>query len=105
MGARAVVGSTYNFMAPLYHQMLGAFKTGDLDKAQRLQSAAIEIIAIMARHGGLPAGKAIMKMIGLDCGPVRSPLQNLTGEKLSSLERELKSAGFPLSRREAHAAT
>src|SRR6266850_1916796 len=82
-------------MAPLYHRMLVAFETGDIEAARRLQSQAIQIIAIMSRRGGLAAGKAMMKMLGLDCGPVRAPLQNLPLEALESLARELERAGFP----------
>lgn len=97
MGATGAVGSTYNYMAPIYHRVMDAFKTGDIEAARNFQSQAIEVIAIMSRRGGLPAGKAMMKMIGLDCGPVRSPLQNLSAETALSLEQELKQAGFPFS--------
>lgn len=96
LGARGAVGSTYNYMASVYHKVIAAFEAGDMGEARRWQSLSIQIIAVMVRHGGLPAGKAMMKMVGLDCGPVRPPLRNLTGEELASLERELKTAGFPV---------
>ena len=96
MGATGAVGSTYNYMAPLYLQMISAFKAGDLEAARRFQSQAIEIIAVMSRRGGLAAGKAMMKMAGMDCGPVRAPLQNLSPEAIGLLARELESVGFPL---------
>ena len=95
LGATGAVGSTYNYMAPIYHQVIKAFRAGDLETARRFQSQAIEIIAVMSRRGGLPAGKAMMKMIGLDCGPVRAPLQNLSPEALGLLARELDHVGFP----------
>jgi N-acetylneuraminate lyase len=95
LGAAGAVGSTYNYMAPLYHQVIKAFKAGDLETARRFQSQAIEIIAVMGRRGGLPAGKAIMKIVGLDCGPVRAPLQNLSPEALGLLASELSHVGFP----------
>lgn len=97
MGATGAVGSTYNYMAPLYHRIIAAFNAGDLETARQFQLQAIQIIAIMNRRGGLAAGKAMMKMIGIDCGPVRAPLQNLSTEALESLTRELKAAGFPLA--------
>jgi N-acetylneuraminate lyase len=95
MGATGAVGSTYNYMPSIYHQMIEAFNAGALENARRFQLVAIQVIAVMSRHGGLPAGKAIMKMIGIDCGPVRSPLQNLSPEALASLTRELQQLGFP----------
>ncbi len=96
MGATGAVGSTYNYMAPLYHRVIEAFNAGDMETARRHQSHAIRIIAIMSRRGGLAAGKAMMKLAGLDCGPVRAPLQNLSSEALESLTRELAQADFPL---------
>ncbi len=96
LGATGAVGSTYNYMAPLYHQLRAAFERGDLAGARRYQSTAIQIIAVMSKHGGLPAGKAMMQMIGIDCGPVRPPLQNLSPGELETLRRELQPAGFPL---------
>jgi len=95
MGATGAVGSTYNYMPSIYHRMIEAFNAGELENARRFQFMAIQIIAVMSRHGGLPAGKAIMKMIGIDCGPVRSPLQNLSPVALESLTRELDQLGFP----------
>jgi N-acetylneuraminate lyase len=95
MGATGAVGSTYNYMAGIYHKMIEAFKRGDIENARRFQLTAIQIIAVMSRHGGLAAGKAIMKMIGLDCGSVRAPLQKLSTDALQSLTRELEQVGFP----------
>jgi N-acetylneuraminate lyase len=96
VGATGAVGSTYNYMASIYLEILKAVAANDLECARRLQSVAIEIIAVMIRHGGLPAGKAMMKMIGIDCGPVRPPLKNLSAQTLESLKRELERAGFPI---------
>jgi N-acetylneuraminate lyase len=95
MGATGLVGSTYNYIAPLYHRLIAAFNRGDLPAAQDLQSQAIEIITVMSRHGGLSAGKHLMRMIGFDCGSVRAPLQELTSKAAAALERELRRLGFP----------
>ncbi len=95
LGATGAVGSTYNYMAPIYHKMMEAFKAGDLEAAQRCQMLSIQIIAVMARHGGLPAGKAMMKILGLDCGPMRPPIRNLTVEQYAVFQHDLASVGFP----------
>ena len=52
------------------------------------------MIATLHRHGGLPAFKAVMKMIGLDCGPVRLPLRTLAAEDTTALRAELDAIGF-----------
>jgi N-acetylneuraminate lyase len=95
LGATGAVGSTYNYMPAIYHEMIEAFAAGDLRTARRRQTLSIQIIAVMVRHGGLPANKAMMKMIGLDCGPVRPPLKNLTTTEYESLRHDLEQVGFP----------
>jgi N-acetylneuraminate lyase len=97
MGATGAIGSTYNFMAPVYHRVIEAFNANNLEAARKFQAEAVNIIAVFIRHGPMPAGKAMMKMIGLDCGPVRAPLQNLSPATVELLAGELKAAGFPLA--------
>ncbi len=94
LGARGAIGSTYNFMAPIYHEVIAAFEKGNLALAQEKQAVANAIIQIFIRYGGLTAGKAMMKMIGVDCGPVRLPLRSLEEKREALLRAELESAGF-----------
>ena len=94
LGCRGAIGSTYNFLAPVFHEIIGAFAKGDLALAREKQAAANAIIQIMIRHGGLPAGKAMMKMIGLDCGPTRLPLRSLGEVQQAQLRAEVDAAGF-----------
>jgi N-acetylneuraminate lyase len=94
VGARGAVGSTYNFAAPLYHRIIAAFDRGDREAAQRDQSRAMAFIDVLNRHGGLSAGKSAMKLIGVDCGPVRLPMRPLSNADESSLRRDLEQLGF-----------
>jgi N-acetylneuraminate lyase len=94
LGAKGAVGSTYNYMAPVYHRVIDAFKRGDMIEARKHQLHAIEIIEVMIRHGGLSAGKAMMKLAGIDCGPSRLPLRTLTANEVSALEADLGKVGF-----------
>lgn len=94
VGARGFIGSTYNFAAPIYHQVQAAFDQGDLATARQYQTKAVEIVRIILRYGSLPSQKAIMKMIGLDCGPVRLPLSELSTSQKAALRRDLTEIGF-----------
>jgi N-acetylneuraminate lyase len=94
LGARGAIGSTYNFMAPIFREIIAAFDAGDLATARTKQAQANAIIEIFIRNGGLAAGKAIMKTIGLDCGPTRLPLRPLDEPQQAKLRDELQSAGF-----------
>ena len=60
------VGSTYNFAAPLYLNMIHAYEQGDIQHAQKLQRKVREMIKLLHRYDGLVGGKAIMKIMGMD---------------------------------------
>ena len=94
LGAVGAVGSTYNFAAPLFCRLIKAFQAGDLPAAREEQARARDFITVVHRHGGLAAGKIVMKFIGVDCGPVRLPLRQPSAEREQSLRNELERVGF-----------
>ena len=94
VGAEGAVGSTYNFAAPYYHEVIRAYRAGDLQAARSAQARANEVIAAFKQHGGLAAQKAIMRMIGVDCGPVRLPLRPLGCAEYEELKARLAELGF-----------
>lgn len=94
VGARGAVGSTYNFAAPLYKSIVAAFEQSDFATARARQARANAMIRILLRRGGLPAIKAAMGLVGVDCGPVRAPLVPLTAQELDELRNELTAIGF-----------
>ena len=94
LGARGAIGSTYNYAAPVYRRLIAAYDAGDLPAARAEQARATEMIAVLARHGFAAAGKAVMKMIGIDCGPSRLPLRTLTDQQYRDLDRDLRQTGF-----------
>ena len=94
MGAEGAVGSTYNYAAPLYHQVIDAFQYKDWRKAQSLQQNAISMISLFPKYHGNSIGKAIMRLIGLDCGGYRQPLGTLTEEEMLSLKSDLTKLDF-----------
>jgi N-acetylneuraminate lyase len=97
LGAQGAIGIAYNYAAPLYKRLIRAFADGDLAVAQVEQFRAMQVIAIIQKFGGLPAAKAVMKMIDIDCGPPRLPLQELSEDQCQALREQLNEAGFFLS--------
>src|SRR5690606_23789963 len=89
-GAECMIGSTYNFMAPLYHEIMANFRNGDIKSAAQLQLEAVKIIKTFLMYDSLPAQKAIMGMVGVDCGPVGLPLINLKPQEVENLKEALK---------------
>lgn len=94
LGVRGAVGSTYNFAAPLYLRLLSAFDAGDLQEARRLQARSVRMVATIARYDFLPASKWLMSLLGVDCGPVRAPLSNLSESERRQLREDLLENGL-----------
>ena len=95
-GALGAVGSTYNYAAPLYLRLLAARAAGRATEARTLQDTAIKMIAICNAIGvtHLAASKALMAMLGIDCGPVRLPLAQPEATQLATLRTRLNEIGF-----------
>ncbi len=94
LGARGGVGSTYNFAAPLYRRMLGAFAAGDLAAARAEQLRSAELVHVLAGFGYMGASKAVMGMLGVDVGPPRLPHVALAPGRVAELRGRLEALGF-----------
>ena len=93
-GARAAVGSTYNFAAPIYQRLLSAYACGDLDAARRAQSQSQALVRTFIPYGPRAAQKAIMEMVGVECGPPRLPVATLSPSQVRALRKDLEGIGF-----------
>ena len=90
LGTRGGVGSTFNYAAPLYYQLIDAFDNGDLEKAQKLQQQSINMIRLLGKYGGIATGKAYMRYIGFECGEFRLPVKNMSNEAYKEFEKDVK---------------
>jgi N-acetylneuraminate lyase len=89
LGCQGAVGSTYNFAAPVYQRLMNAFAKGDLETARREQLASVQLIRTLCDFGIMRAGKALMAMAGIDCGPVRPPLRAMSENEIADLRARL----------------
>lgn len=95
LGVKAAVGSTYNFMAPVYNQIFDSVENGNMAEARKLQGMSVNVVKLLFKYGGpVIAGKAIMEMKGVPCGPVRLPLNPMSESEKSRLYEELIDIGF-----------
>ena len=94
LGSKGAVGSTYNYAAPLYHQLIDAFEAGDFETANAKQQLAIDMIRLLGQYGGIATGKAYMKLIDLDCGAFRLPVANMDEAAFVNFKNEVKALGF-----------
>ena len=94
VGAKAAIGSTYTFAAPLYLETMAAFKSGDIEKARAHHGYMVEVIRLLVKYPPIPGQKAIMKMLGLDMGPCRLPLTTFTTADYDKFYGELNEMNF-----------
>ncbi|XP_027038164.1 N-acetylneuraminate lyase-like isoform X2 [Pocillopora damicornis] len=94
MGACASVGGTYNFAGKLHFRIMDAFDKGDMETARSEQYRSQAMVKLYCKYGGhAGVGKAIMRFLGLDLGPARSPL-SLSESQEAQLRDELGNIGF-----------
>jgi len=93
-GAKGAVGSTYNFAAPLYYNVIEAFEVRCMKEAQQLQLLSVKLVRALCKYPFLPATKQVMTWLGDDCGPARLPLPRMTDEQIQSLRSDIESLGF-----------
>lgn len=93
-GVRGAVGSTYCFAAPLYLRMIEHVQRGELSEAAQLQARSGEMVRVIYRHCGRSGLKAVMSLIGLDCGPSRLPQDPLSADAVARMRAELEEIGF-----------
>lgn len=90
LGTRSAVGSTFNYAAPVYLQLIEAYDKGDFVTARKLQQISIDMIMLLGKYGGIATGKAYMKYIGFDCGKFRSPVKNSWVENYENFSEDVK---------------
>ena len=94
LGAKGAIGSTFNYAAPLYQQMIATFEQGDLEKARALQLKSIDMIRLLGKYGGIATGKAYMKLVNLDCGEFRLPVRNMDFRQFGEFRRDVEALKF-----------
>ncbi len=94
-GAQGGIGGTTNYNGRCLVGIQEAWANGDLERARALQNYAQDVIDVICHfRGNIVGGKRIMKLIGLDLGPNRTPFQNVTDEEEQQLRRELEAIDF-----------
>ena len=94
-GAQGGIGGTTNYNGRELNAIIEAWDRGDIEAAREHQNFAQEVINVICRYrGNIVGGKRIMKLIGLDLGPNRTPFRNITPDEEAAMRRELEEIGF-----------
>lgn len=94
-GAQGGIGGTTNYNGRELVGIIEAWDSGDLELARERQNFSQAVINVICNYrGNIVGGKRIMKLIGLDLGPNRTPFRNVTDEEEAAMKRELEAIGF-----------
>ena len=87
MGAKGVISVASNVVPAQMRDMVVAALDGDFDTASDLQCRIAPLLELLFCEVNPIPVKAAMARIGLDCGPCRLPLTELTAKNLQRLQQ------------------
>jgi N-acetylneuraminate lyase len=71
-----------------------AVNSGDLEEARLWQARALEMLGAMFGTCGRASLKVMMQIVGIDCGPVRRPIDPASPEQVEALRKSLEEMGW-----------
>lgn len=94
LGGRGVISVLSNVAPQQTHNICGKFLAGDMIGSRQMQLEAMELIdALFCEVNPIPVKKA-MNLMGMEAGPLRSPLTELESAHVEQLEKAMKTYGI-----------
>ncbi len=94
IGAQGVISVWSNVAPKQVHELCDSYFKGDLATAQKLQKEAIPLIdALFSDVNPIPVKNA-MNMMGLEVGPLRAPLCDMSDDKKAKMLEVMKNYGI-----------
>ena len=95
LGIKGAIGTSFNVIPGVFKELISSFNNGNITRARELQLKVVGIFErIIKYRGGIVAGKALLKVAGIDCGPCRSPLRGLGEDEYAAMKKDLQDAGL-----------
>ncbi|XP_006815990.1 N-acetylneuraminate lyase-like [Saccoglossus kowalevskii] len=99
LGAETFVGSTYNYAGKLYNGIIEDYNNGDMVAARQGQFKSHAFIKVLLKHTRTGVDfcsitKALMVLCGVDVGPARTPMNNMSKGQILQLKHDLQEVGF-----------
>ena len=88
------IGTTYNIIPRHFAEICRLSFAGDAAGAARMQDEANRVVELMIENENWSYRKAMMKYIGLDCGPYRYPYAPLTDEEYAAFAKRIDALGI-----------
>lgn len=93
LGADAAIGATMNFAGPAYARIQAAVRSGDRAAARVEHAEVLRLVDALQRFGVVRASKALMALLGVDCGDVRLPLRPMHDVEVRELYEAVRGLG------------
>jgi N-acetylneuraminate lyase len=96
-GAKGAVGSSYCVAAPLFVQVIEAYKNGMLKDAQKWMSKCVRLIRMLDKEPGpyhSCVKQVVWPLLGFEIGTCRVPQAILSEEELDHARARLEDSGF-----------
>ncbi len=89
-GATATIGTTVNFLYPVFGKIREAFNKGDITKARELQHRLNDAVQAIVSTSVFPAAKYSLTLLGVDAGICRKPFAPLTEEQKKTVKTAIE---------------
>lgn len=89
MGAQGAIGTTYNFMGDVFVALRTAVAKGRIEEARKLQTMANRVIQMLIKVGVMPGSKALLDIMGVNCGPSRRPFRKTEPSDIAALREAI----------------
>lgn len=97
IGAVGVISVWANVAPKNVHDMCMSYFNGDLEKAMKLQREALPLVdALFSEVNPIPVKKAL-NLMGMEVGPVRSPLTEMSEENAAKMAQIMRAYGLKLA--------
>lgn len=97
IGAQGVISVWSNIAPAKVHMLCESFFNGDIKTAQQIQKEALPLVdALFSEVNPIPVKKA-MNLMGMEVGPLRSPMCEMGEENAKKLAEVMKAYGLKLA--------
>jgi len=88
------IGTTYNIIPRHFSEICRLADANDFHSAAKFQEEANKVVRLMIESPNWSYRKAMMKFIGIDCGPYRAPYAALTSAEERAFFRQFAALGI-----------
>ena len=88
------IGTTYNIIPNHFARICALAAKGDFRAAAKWQDEANRVVELMIESDNWSYRKAMMKFVGIDCGPYRPPFEPLTAKQYAAYAKRFAALGI-----------